>query len=91
MSCSRSPSAASSRPASPAERRSSACWPIRARSALVKNFAGQWLFLRNIARIAPDPASFPNFDENLRDALAKETELLIESMLRRGQQRRRSA
>ena len=50
--------------------------------ALVKNFAGQWLFLRNIARITPDTASFPNFDENLRHALAKETELLIESSVR---------
>jgi mono/diheme cytochrome c family protein len=50
--------------------------------ALMKNFAGQWLFLRNIARIQPDPASFPNFDENLRLALAQETELLIESTLR---------
>ncbi len=50
--------------------------------ALIKNFAGQWLFLRNIARIQPDPASFPNFDENLRLALAHETELLIESTLR---------
>ncbi len=50
--------------------------------ALVTNFAGQWLFLRNIARIQPDPAAFPNFDENLRQGLRKETELLIESMLR---------
>jgi hypothetical protein len=50
--------------------------------SLVKNFAGQWLFLRNIAKIQPDPAAFPNFDENLREAFAKETELLIESMLR---------
>jgi mono/diheme cytochrome c family protein len=50
--------------------------------ALVKNFSGQWLFLRNIARIQPDPAAFPNFDENLRLALAQETELLIESTLR---------
>ena len=50
--------------------------------ALVKNFAGQWLFLRNIARIAPDTTTFPYFDENLRRALAKETELLIESQLR---------
>jgi hypothetical protein len=49
---------------------------------LVKNFSGQWLFLRNIARILPDPASFPNFDENLRLALAQETELLIDSTLR---------
>jgi hypothetical protein len=50
--------------------------------ALPKNFAGQWLFLRNIARIQPDPASFPNFDENLRQALATETEMLVESELR---------
>jgi mono/diheme cytochrome c family protein len=50
--------------------------------ALVKNFSGQWLFLRNIARIQPDPAAFPNFDENLRQALAQETELLIESQVR---------
>jgi hypothetical protein len=50
--------------------------------ALVKNFSGQWLFLRNIARIQPDPASFPNFDENLRLALTQETQLLIESTLR---------
>jgi hypothetical protein len=50
--------------------------------ALVKNFSGQWLFLRNIARISPDTTAFPNFDENLRQALAKETELLIESQVR---------
>jgi Protein of unknown function (DUF1592)/Protein of unknown function (DUF1588)/Protein of unknown function (DUF1585)/Protein of unknown function (DUF1587)/Protein of unknown function (DUF1595) len=50
--------------------------------ALAKNFAGQWLFLRNIARIQPDPAVFPNFDENLRQALGQETELLIQSTLR---------
>jgi hypothetical protein len=50
--------------------------------ALVKNFVGQWLFLRNIARIQPDPAAFPNFDENLRRALEQETELLVDSTLR---------
>ena len=50
--------------------------------ALVKNFTGQWLFLRNIERISPDSGSFPNFDENLRQALAKETELLVESTVR---------
>jgi hypothetical protein len=50
--------------------------------ALVKNFPGQWLFLRNIARIQPDPAAFPNFDENLRHAMATETEMLVESTLR---------
>ncbi|MBV9971408.1 MAG: DUF1592 domain-containing protein, partial [Xanthobacteraceae bacterium] len=50
--------------------------------ALVKNFASQWLFLRNVARIQPDPAAFPNFDENLREAMARETELLVESTMR---------
>jgi hypothetical protein len=49
---------------------------------LVRNFSGQWLFLRNIERMSPDTTSFPNFDENLRQALAKETELLIASQVR---------
>jgi len=54
-----------------------------ARSAeMVKNFTGQWLFLRNIERISPDTTSFPNFDENLRQALGKETELLIQSQVK---------
>ena len=51
-------------------------------SELVTNFSGQWLFLRNVARIAPDQATFPLFDENLREAMAKETELLVESQMR---------
>src|SRR6201999_2280067 len=51
-------------------------------STLIKNFAGQWLFLRNIAGIQPDTTAFPNFDENLRQALGQETELLLESTLR---------
>ena len=50
--------------------------------ALVKNFSGQWLFLRNVARITPDTTTYPYFDENLRHALARETELLIESQVR---------
>jgi hypothetical protein len=49
---------------------------------LVKNFSGQYLFLRNIERISPDPSSLPNFDENLRQSLAKETELVVASTLR---------
>ena len=49
---------------------------------LVINFAGQWLFLRNMARVLPDPLAFPSFDDNLRDALQKETEMVIETMLR---------
>ncbi len=50
--------------------------------SLVKNFAGQWLYLRNMRLVTPDPREFPEFDDNLREALQQETELLIESMLR---------
>lgn len=50
--------------------------------ALVDNFAGQWLYLRNIRSVAPDLQEFPDFDENLREALQKETELFFASMLR---------
>jgi len=50
--------------------------------SLIKNFVGQWLFLRNIARIAPDTTTFPTFDENLRQAMEKETELLVESQVK---------
>jgi Protein of unknown function (DUF1592)/Protein of unknown function (DUF1588)/Protein of unknown function (DUF1587)/Protein of unknown function (DUF1585)/Protein of unknown function (DUF1595) len=51
-------------------------------NALVDNFAGQWLVLRNIRDASPDPDQFPDFDENLRDAFLKETELFFESQLR---------
>ncbi len=50
--------------------------------ALVDNFAGQWLSLRSVEGIAPDPNLFPDFDENLREALRRETELFVESQLR---------
>jgi Protein of unknown function (DUF1592)/Protein of unknown function (DUF1588)/Protein of unknown function (DUF1587)/Protein of unknown function (DUF1585)/Protein of unknown function (DUF1595) len=50
--------------------------------ALVKNFVGQWLFLRNIPRVQPDSGAFPNFDDNLRQALEQETELVVGSTLR---------
>ena len=51
-------------------------------SALGDNFAGQWLTLRSVEGIAPDPNLFPHFDENLRGALRRETELFFESQLR---------
>ena len=51
-------------------------------NTLVSNFVGQWLYLKNIEAVLPDPVAFPDFDENLRVALAKETELFFESMLR---------
>ena len=49
--------------------------------ALVSNFAGQWLYLRNMATVAPDLGEFPEFDENLREALQRETDLFFETML----------
>ncbi len=51
-------------------------------AALVDNFAGQWLYLRNIETIQPDPAAFRNFDDNLRAAFQRETSLFFESILR---------
>jgi hypothetical protein len=51
-------------------------------NTLVSNFVGQWLYLRNIEGVLPDPKAFPDFDENLRAALAMETQLFFESMLR---------
>src|SRR5207253_10698913 len=36
--------------------------------ALVANFAGQWLYLRNVPAVTPDPDVFPEFDRTLRDA-----------------------
>ena len=42
----------------------------------------QWLHLRNMNRVTPDVNRFPEFDDNLRDALARETELLVASELR---------
>jgi len=52
----------------------------RART-LGTNFAGQWLFLRNIRGLVPDPDIFPDFDNNLRQAMQRETEMLFESII----------
>ena len=50
--------------------------------ALVTNFAGQWLTLRNAAAVQPDEDAFPDFGEGLRQAFRRETELLFTSVLR---------
>ncbi len=50
--------------------------------AFVKNFGGQWLHLRNLETATPDPEIFPGFDDNLRVAFSRETELFFESILR---------
>jgi hypothetical protein len=50
--------------------------------ALVENFAGQWLQIRNLQNIAPNTDEFPDFDNNLRDAFRRETELFFRSIVR---------
>ena len=51
-------------------------------SALVGNFAGQWLYLRNLRNVVPSKDAFPDFDDNLRQSLQRETELLIEHVMK---------
>ena len=51
-------------------------------TALVTNFAAQWLQLRNIRAVTPDVNLFPEFDDNLRVAMQRETELFVESQIR---------
>src|SRR5207253_556162 len=50
--------------------------------ALVDNFFGQWLQLRNVEGAQPSTQFFPNFDEALRQALRRETDLFVESIMR---------
>ena len=49
--------------------------------SLVTNFAGQWLQLRNVRNVLPNSDDFPDFDDNLRQAFQRETELFFESIL----------
>jgi hypothetical protein len=53
----------------------------RSRS-LVTNFAGQWLFLRNVRAAAPDSYQFPDWDDDLRAAFVQETELFLDHQIR---------
>ena len=50
--------------------------------ALTTNFAGQWLYLRNLEAATPNLRLFPDFDDNLRQGFRRETELLFESIVR---------
>jgi Protein of unknown function (DUF1592)/Protein of unknown function (DUF1588)/Protein of unknown function (DUF1587)/Protein of unknown function (DUF1585)/Protein of unknown function (DUF1595)/Planctomycete cytochrome C len=53
--------------------------------SFVENFAGQWLQLRNMPNLAPDRDLFPAFDDRLRKAMSRETELLFENVMREDQ------
>jgi hypothetical protein len=50
--------------------------------ALIDNFAGQWLLLRNLATVRPDTDVFTHFDENLRQAFVSETQLFLTNIFR---------
>jgi len=51
--------------------------------ALVSNFAGQWLQLRNLeSKVAPDLLMFPDFDDNIRKAFRRETEMFFAYIMR---------
>jgi mono/diheme cytochrome c family protein len=48
----------------------------------MNDFVAQWLMVRNLQAQEPDPGIFPEFDDNLREAMLKETELFFESQVR---------
>ena len=50
-------------------------------NALVNSFANQWLTTRKLQTWLPDQILFPDWDENLRDAFIRETELFMEDQL----------
>ena len=54
----------------------------RRADALVQNFGGQWLHVRNVKSTTPDKNLFPDFDDNLRQAFARELELFVGSIMR---------
>ena len=49
---------------------------------LAESFAGQWFGLRRLRNASPDPTVFPEFDENLRAAMGRETRLFLEAQFR---------
>ena len=49
---------------------------------LVTSFGAQWLHLRRMRSVTPDVNAFPEFDDNLRAALVRETELFLKSQIR---------
>ena len=51
--------------------------------ALVQNFVSQWLHLRSLDRMQPDPDLFPGVDRQLREDMATETKLLVADLIKR--------
>ena len=50
-------------------------------AAFIENFAGQWLNLRALATVTPNPSVYPDFDDNLRAAFRREVELLFDAIV----------
>jgi hypothetical protein len=50
--------------------------------SLMREFTGQWLQLRNLDKVTPDLLLFPDFDDNVRQAFRRETELFFASVVR---------
>jgi hypothetical protein len=50
-------------------------------TAFVENFAGQWLYLRNLDAVVPVQSVFPDFDDTLREGMMRETELFFGSIV----------
>jgi hypothetical protein len=53
-------------------------------AALITNFAGQWLNLRRMEQVLPDPAIYPGFDDELRAAFRTESELFVGELFQQG-------
>jgi hypothetical protein len=51
-------------------------------AAFTENFVGQWLSLRNIDATAPDPTLYPEYDDSLKVAMVKETNLFFDEVLK---------
>lgn len=54
----------------------------RRSAALVASFGAQWLFQRNLQMVSPDFYEFPDWDDNLRQAMARETQMFLDSQIR---------
>jgi mono/diheme cytochrome c family protein len=55
----------------------------RRSETLATNFAAQWLNLKNLDDVLPEPYQFPNFDRNLAQSMRRETELLFDDVARK--------
>ncbi len=84
-------SGSSATPADARARRCGACWPTRAPTAFVQNFAGQWLFLRNLEATVPVQSVFPDFDDTPAAGIPARDRAVLRQHRARGPQRARPA